>query len=102
MEEAIGLDVSGFPLGIFEGVEYHSCQIALEPGDCILAFTDGVTEAMNEGGMQLRTKGVYTALQGGTRAPRMLVEQVAKAVKQFAGGRSQTDDIALVAFGRVG
>jgi serine phosphatase RsbU (regulator of sigma subunit) len=98
--EAISYEVAGFPLGVFEGFEYPSCQVSLEPGDSILVLTDGVTDAMNVQDQQLQTKGVYAAVQGGTYSPRVLVEQVVKFVKEFAAGRSQIDDIALVCFGR--
>jgi sigma-B regulation protein RsbU (phosphoserine phosphatase) len=75
----------------------------LEPGDCILAFTDGVTEAMDANNVQLQKRGVHAAVQAGRReaySPRALGERVVQAVKQFAAGRSQHDDIALVGFGR--
>jgi phosphoserine phosphatase RsbU/P len=98
--EAIHNDIVGLPLGVVDGVQYTSCQISLDPGDCILAFTDGVTDAMNVRDLQLETKGVYAAVQGEAYSPRALVEQVVKAVKQFSSGRSQHDDIALVGFGR--
>jgi len=98
--EAISNDVAGLPLGVLDGFEYASCQVALEPGDSILAFTDGVTEAMDVQDLQLQTKGLYAAMQGETYSPRALGEQVVKVVKQFADGRSQHDDIALVGFGR--
>jgi phosphoserine phosphatase RsbU/P len=100
VEQAISTEVAGLPLGVSESLEYPSCQISLEPGDSILAFTDGVTDAMNVQQCQLETKGVYDAVQGGNYSPRLLAEQVVNAVKQFATGRSQTDDIALVGFGR--
>ena len=76
--------------------------MSLGPGDCILGFTDGVTEAMDVNNVQLQTKGVYTAVQGGAYSPQALGERVVKVVKQFAAGRSQSDDIALVGFGRTG
>jgi len=100
VEEAISNDVAGLPLGVLDGFGYVSCQIELEPGDSILAFTDGVTEAMDVQDLPLQTKGVYAAMQGGAYSPRALGEQVVKVVKQFATGRSQHDDIALVGFGR--
>ena len=100
--EATNIEVSGFPLGVFDGSKYASCQVSLEPGDSILAFTDGVTEAMDVQDLQLQTKGVYAAVQGEDYSPRALGEQVVKVVKQFATGRSQNDDIALVGFGRTG
>jgi len=100
--EAISNEVAGLPLGIQSGFQYASCQISLEPGDSILAFTDGVTEAMDVNNVQLQTKGVHAAVQGNAYSPRALGERVVQVVKQFAAGRSQNDDIALVGFGRTG
>ena len=98
--EAISNESAGLPLGVLEGFEYASYQIALAPGDTILAFTDGVTEAMDVKNVELKTKGLYAAVQGEAYSPRGLGEHVVKVVKQFAAGRSQHDDIALVGFGR--
>jgi serine phosphatase RsbU (regulator of sigma subunit) len=102
VREAISNEVAGLPLGVLDGFEYASCQLSLEPGDSILAFTDGVTEAMDVNNVQLRPSAVYAAVQGKASSPRSLVEEVVKVVKQFATGRSQNDDIALVGFGRTG
>lgn len=102
VEGAISNEVAGLPLGVLDGFEYASCQVGLEPGDSILAFTDGVTEAMDVQDRPLQTKGVVAAVQGEAYSPRALGEQVVKVVKQFAAGRSQHDDIALVGFGRTG
>jgi phosphoserine phosphatase RsbU/P len=101
VEEALSTEMAGLPLGVFEDSGYPSCQISLEPGDTILAFTDGVTDAMNVENLQLETKGVRAAMQGGTYSPRMLAQQVIKVVNQFANGLKQNDDIALVGFGRI-
>jgi serine phosphatase RsbU (regulator of sigma subunit) len=98
--EATSSEMAGLPLGVLDGFEYASCQVCLEPGDSILAFTDGVTEAMDVNNVELKTKGVVAAVQGATYSPRALGEQVVKVVKQFTTGRSQHDDIALVGFGR--
>lgn len=102
VEEASGVAMAGMPLGILDGFEYQSCQVTLEPDDSILTFTDGVTEAMDMQDVQLETKGVYDAVQGEAYSPSGLVEQLVKVVKQFAVGRSQSDDIAVVGFGRTG
>jgi sigma-B regulation protein RsbU (phosphoserine phosphatase) len=98
--EAIRNEATGLPLGVMAGFEYASCQISLMPGDSILAFTDGVTEAMNANNVEFTTKGVYAAVQGEAYSPRALGERVVKVVTQFTTGRSQHDDIALVGFGR--
>src|SRR5437660_824687 len=61
--EAASLQAVGLPLGVQGGFVYESCQVSLEPGDCILTFSDGVTEAMDVNNIQLGTKGVYAAVQ---------------------------------------
>jgi serine phosphatase RsbU (regulator of sigma subunit) len=99
--EAITTEMAGFPLCVVDGFEYTSCQIHLEPGDSILTFTDGVTDAMNVDDLRLQTKGVYAAVQGGDYSTDALVEQVVTVVKQFTNGRKQNDDITLVGFGRI-
>jgi len=100
VEEAISTEATGLPLGVMDGYEYGSSSIQLQPGDSIMAFTDGVTEATDVRDFQLQTKGLYAAVQGESYSTRELGEQVVKVVKQFTTGRSQSDDIALVAFGR--
>jgi serine phosphatase RsbU (regulator of sigma subunit) len=102
VEAATTKELAGLPLGVLDGFEYASCQVSLGPGDCILAFTDGVTEAVDVNDVQLQTKGVSAAVQGEAGSPRAIGERVVKAVEQFAAGRSQFDDIAVVAFGRTG
>ena len=100
--EAIGNEAAGFPLGIQSGFEYASCQVSLAPGDSILAFTDGVSEATDVDNVPFGWKGVDAAVQGNAYSPRALGERVVQVVKQFTAGRSQDDDIALVGFGRTG
>jgi phosphoserine phosphatase RsbU/P len=100
--EATSLEAKGLPLGILDGFAYDSCQVSLEPGDCILAFTDGVTEATDVNNVQFERRGVYAAVQGEACSPRALGERVVQAVRQFAAGCSHHDDIALVGFGRTG
>jgi phosphoserine phosphatase RsbU/P len=99
--ETTSRDVIGLPLGIIEGSVFESCQLQLDPGDCIVMFSDGVTEAMDKQNHQIDLKAVNTAVQEGLHAPKALGERIAKIVKQHAAGRSQHDDITIVCFGRI-
>ena len=56
--------MAGLPLGVRDDFAYASCRVALEPGDSVLAFTDGVTEAKDVNDAQLTTRGVYAAVPG--------------------------------------
>jgi phosphoserine phosphatase RsbU/P len=99
--DAIDGEMSELLLGAVDGVEYHAHELFLAPGDCLLAFTDGVTDATDDQDRQLQIEGVYAALEGGAFSPQALGERVVEAVKEFSAGRSQFDDVALVGFGRI-
>jgi serine phosphatase RsbU (regulator of sigma subunit) len=100
VRDAIGNELAGLPLGILDDFEYASCQVSLEPGDSVLVFTDGVTEAKDVNGAQLTTQRVCAAVPGDRESPRAIVERVVRVVQQFTGDCSQHDDIAVVGFGR--
>jgi serine phosphatase RsbU (regulator of sigma subunit) len=100
IEEAMDREGVGLPLGVLEEQVYTACRVPLHPGDCVLAFTDGFTEAMDTQNNQIGLKGIHTALQGGPLPPQALGERIVKLVKQHAAGRSQHDDMTLVCLGR--
>lgn len=102
LEEASSAELTGLPIGILEGVEYVSCRLALAPGDAVLIFSDGVTEAMDRDNGQFQVEGIHAAATGGPSSPNSLGERVVEAVRKHATGRSQHDDITLVCFGRTG
>ena len=97
---AMGTSLNGLPLGVVEDYTYTAHTVALAPGDCLMAFTDGVTEAMDQANKQLQMKGVYAALQEGPYTPQGFGERLVKAVRLHASGHSQSDDITLVCLGR--
>jgi serine phosphatase RsbU (regulator of sigma subunit) len=91
---------NGLPLGVMEGYAYESHQLVLEPGDSLLLYSDGMTDAMDKENHPLGLKAVHSALKDGARTPRALGERIMKILKQHATGRNQHDDITLVCFGR--
>jgi serine phosphatase RsbU (regulator of sigma subunit) len=100
IEDATLRDVINLPLGVAEGIPYRSRELELEPGDCVLMFSDGVTEAMDKNNNQLQFQAFHQALKDGPLPPQALGEKIVKLVRQHAAGRSQHDDITLVCFGR--
>jgi serine phosphatase RsbU (regulator of sigma subunit)/pSer/pThr/pTyr-binding forkhead associated (FHA) protein len=101
-EDAAPHAICGLPIGVVEGCVYDSCQVPLQPGDAIVLFSDGVTEAMDVNNVQLELKGIRAAVQGGGYSPRVVGERIIQAVKRHAAGRHPHDDVTLVAFGRTG
>jgi len=103
LDDAVDAEVSGLPLGVMEGYEYASAQTTLQPGDSILVFTDGITDAQAVKGDRFEMTGVREALKNvpGQAGAAQLGDRLVKAVKAHALGKPQYDDIALVSFGRV-
>jgi serine phosphatase RsbU (regulator of sigma subunit)/pSer/pThr/pTyr-binding forkhead associated (FHA) protein len=103
VRDAMPKDVAGVPLGVMEAPVYGSYQVKLEAGDSLLLFTDGVPDALNAQNQPFKLQGIEATLrEGGPLSPRALGERLVKAVEQHAAGRSQYDDITLVAFGHLG
>jgi serine phosphatase RsbU (regulator of sigma subunit) len=100
VEEVAPPDASGMALGLADGQDYPCSEVRLGPGDSVVLFSDGVTEATGPGGGQFEVDGVRAVLGAGTGSPRATGEALAAAVRRHAAGCEQGDDIALVCFGR--
>lgn len=103
LSEAITNAEGGFPLGLVPGNEYRIKTLPLEPGDTVMVFSDGVSDAGgsdNPFGRAGLTKACVCedVCDGGS--VREIGERVVKALKEHAGGKPQFDDIALVCVGR--
>ncbi len=87
----------GIPFGILEDEDYHHAVVTVEPGDILVTYTDGITEAQNR-------KGEFF---GSDRLERLIMELadqeakiirnvIIKEVENFARGVPQFDDLTLV------
>jgi len=85
-------------LGALEHPTYQEGVIDLHPGDLLLLYTDGVTEAVNDRGESFGDARVlaWAARQGGG-SPTGLPGSLLRAVEEFSGGRPNADDVALLA-----
>jgi sigma-B regulation protein RsbU (phosphoserine phosphatase) len=84
-------------IGFIEGVEFEEVTVPLRPGDLLVFYTDGVTEAENEdGGMfgEERLSAVIEAAAG--RPAGEVAGAIRDAVTTFAGDAPQFDDITIV------
>jgi sigma-B regulation protein RsbU (phosphoserine phosphatase) len=100
VQEAGPNEVKGPPIGVADSHQYECCQVPLQPGNRLLLFSDGVTDALNAQNRSFGEKGVRTALGGEPCSPRDTGERLIKALKQHASGCSQNDDITFVCLGR--
>src|SRR5262245_4397909 len=100
-QECLPRKMSGLALGIMEDYPFEASQVVLQPGDALLIYTDGVTDASNVRDELFSARGVTAALQGaGTGSPKLLIERLLKAVETHTTGAKQNDDITLAALGR--
>ncbi len=85
-------------VGIMDEMEFSEEQIVLEPGDCLISFTDGVTEAMNTNDELYSRERLISCLEGsqGVTA-RSVTAKVLDSVSAFATGAPQADDITVLA-----
>jgi len=85
-------------LGISGGLDYQAGEVALQPGDTVLIYSDGVTEAMNRSQEEFGEDRLETLFRGKPcQSAREAVERVLAAVHAFAEGVEQSDDITCVA-----
>ena len=87
----------GMALGVFPGVEFGQSAISVSPGDFLVLYTDGVTEAMNADGEEFgmdRLQAVFSDSRPATTEEAN--KAVFKAVHDFAGETAQSDDITCV------
>ncbi len=98
--EEVGEEASGLPLGVGLEEVYSSMTVALEPGDVVVLYSDGVTDAMDQNRERFGEDRFDRALAEAPQGAEAIGEALLAAVREFASGRSQFDDITLVCFGR--
>jgi phosphoserine phosphatase RsbU/P len=87
----------GTALGFESGLEFESTELTLAPGDALILYSDGVTEAFNQedecfGNDRLLADATRLAGQSATAITASLL----RSVRAFAGGAAQSDDIAIL------
>lgn len=96
-------DIGGLLLGKFEGAEYSKNTIQLQPGDSIVMFTDGVTEAENEDQNFFDEERVIKYLEHSAgKELNPIVKGLFLEVMKFAGSAPQSDDITVLATSYLG
>ena len=91
---------SGLALAAMDGVSYRRQSLTLGPGDGLLLYTDGVTEAQNGAGAFYGEERLIRTMRTllGARDAETVIGGVQKDVEIFAGGTEQADDITFLGF----
>ena len=102
--EEFGEEIGGFPLGIMPNSNYGQAEIRLEPGDVIVIYSDGVTDARNSKEELYDSKEnrrLLRRLAEAAGGPEDVGKAVLQEIREFSLGRPQADDITLICFGPV-
>jgi sigma-B regulation protein RsbU (phosphoserine phosphatase) len=100
VEELNQPDQNGLPLGVEEEFAYVSCLHSLEPGDCLVLCTDGITDASNLKNESFGKERLLQALASGPAESAALGDHLLTAVEDFATAPTQFDDMTLVCVSR--
>ena len=90
------LEPTGPVVGIFPGASYGVEQTQLEPGDCLIAYSDGVTEAVNRDTSQFGEDRLFSLFERGERSAQESLAEVISELHGFTDGAAQFDDITLL------
>ncbi len=91
------MESCGLCLGMFPDVEYKVQTVALNPGDIVLLFTDGITESRNKENKEFEENKLLKILKKDSKlSAQELVNEIQEEVKNFTSGTEQMDDMTVV------
>jgi sigma-B regulation protein RsbU (phosphoserine phosphatase) len=87
----------GLPLGIKPDAEYREGRTQLQPGDVLVIYSDGVTEAVSPTGEEFGPTRLYEVVSRNVEASAAGIrDRIESSLTKFAQGTSAADDITLV------
>lgn len=97
------LDGGGMALGMFDHASYESRRVTIAPGDTIVLYTDGITEAENRSGRAFEDAGLEAILahHRHERDPEALSRAIIAAVEAHAGDMRLADDLTIAVLTRM-
>ena len=84
------------PLGLFPDARYHTARFTLQPGRCLVLYTDGVVEARNLDGQELGIEGLEAAIPPMSASAAAVAEVILKQVLSHTGDHLDDDAAVLV------
>jgi sigma-B regulation protein RsbU (phosphoserine phosphatase) len=95
--ECLRLESGGAVVGLFPELNYEQATISLSPGDLLVAYTDGISEAMNVAGEEWGEDALIQCITKLYGLPAVeLLHQLLAEVRLFAQGAPQHDDMTLL------
>ena len=95
------LSSTGMILGVFDFAHFSAEPVALNPGDVLIAYSDGLTEAENPANEMLGEKAVLDCIRNsGAQGAEGVLRALTVLLEDFTRGHGQTDDITIVVVAR--
>lgn len=96
-KEVARLDTGGPVIGLMEDCVYSQGTVTLEPGDVLVAYTDGISEAMNAADEEFGEDRLQDAVRPNRTAPaRDVIDRLMRAADTFVAGAPQHDDMTVI------
>ncbi len=95
------LEPTGPALGLFSDSRFVSGRVALEPGDTLFAYTDGITEARDVAGQFYGVQRLIDLVRHPGPSAAALLDRVEQSVAEHLAAADQTDDISMLALRRL-
>jgi sigma-B regulation protein RsbU (phosphoserine phosphatase) len=95
--EEIWLRPTGPAIGLMEKFTLYKEHVKMEPGDILLLYTDGITEAANDHGALWGEDRLADIIRGNAElSAEQIIQRILKALKEHTGGNTFVDDVTLV------
>ena len=93
---------TGFPVGLVDERPYEVARLRLDPGDTLLLYTDGLSEARLPSGEEYGEGRIERALaaHAGAGRPRQVVRALRQDLDSFLGETPRDDDLTLLVLRR--
>ena len=88
---------NGIALGVMPGADFEQATVSCSPGDTIVFYTDGVTEAFNDQSEEFGMDRLLKIFEAPVDNCRTTIESIFDTVTEFAGDAPQFDDITCLA-----
>ena len=96
-ERVSGSTGSGLALGMFDEARYDTNEVTLDPGDLLVLYTDGITEAENPSGRAFDEAGLEAAISAANASdPFQIGRGIVAAVEHYAADVRLADDLTAL------
>jgi sigma-B regulation protein RsbU (phosphoserine phosphatase) len=91
------LSRTGMALGVVDTEPWARATVQIDPGDVLVLYSDGITDAENEKGASFGAQSLQAAVQASLGSPAHEIKKALVAeIEAFVGGAIQFDDVTLM------